>query len=124
EAAQQAEKLEAAARGGDFAFVAAHNDECVATLERLLADLSALLAGEAADDEAQKPLKETPDAATLEKLRAASAAYDMDGVDAALTELESYRYENRQELIAWLREQANATELARIAERLAKAEGD
>jgi hypothetical protein len=53
-------------------------------------------------------------------LEATCAAYDMDGVDAALAELESHRYEIRQELVTWLREQADATELPRMAETLAK----
>jgi CheY-like chemotaxis protein len=116
---QQAAKLEAAARNGDFAFIAAHNAECVETLERLLADLSALLAKGGKEE---KPLREAPDAETLARLKTACAAYDMDGVDAALAELESYRYRNRQELVVWLREQAQTMELARIAEALTEAE--
>ncbi|MDR1243395.1 MAG: response regulator, partial [Deltaproteobacteria bacterium] len=111
----KAEKLEEAAINGDFAFIAAHNAECVKTLERLLADLSALLAQ---GGQEEKPLKEAPDAETLARLKAACAAYDMDGVDAALVELEACRYRNRQELVVWLREQAQAMELARMAAAL------
>jgi CheY-like chemotaxis protein len=114
-ASRKAEKLEEAAINGDFAFIAAHNAECLETLDGLLADLSALLAE---GDKEEKPLREEPDAATLARLKAACAAYDMDGVDAALAELDACRYRNRQELIVWLHEQAQAMELARMAEAL------
>jgi CheY-like chemotaxis protein len=114
-AGRKAEKLEEAAINGDFAFIAAHNAECVETLERLLADLSALLAKGGL---AEKPLKEAPDAETLARLKAACAAYDVDGVDAALEELDAYHYQNRQELVVWLHEQAQAMEFARMAEAL------
>jgi hypothetical protein len=118
-AGRKAEKLEAAAINGDFAFIAAHNPECVETLEGLLADLSAL---PAKGDREEKPLREAPDAETLARLKAACAAYDMDGVDAALAELDACRYRTRQELVVWLREQAQMMELARMAKALAKAE--
>ncbi|MDR2669451.1 MAG: response regulator, partial [Desulfovibrio sp.] len=114
-AGRKAEKLEEAAMNGDFAFIAAHNAECVETLERLLADLSALPAKAGRDE---KPLKEAPDTETLARLKTACAAYDMDGVDAALAELEAYHYQNRQELVVWLHEQAQVMELARMAEAL------
>jgi signal transduction histidine kinase/DNA-binding NarL/FixJ family response regulator/HPt (histidine-containing phosphotransfer) domain-containing protein len=120
--ARQAAELEAAARNGNFAFVAEHNSECIETVERLLADLSDLLAKTA--DETEKPLREAPDAATLARLGTACAAYDMDGVDAAMAELEAFRYQNRQELVVWLREQARAMELQRMADELAKPEAD
>jgi HPt (histidine-containing phosphotransfer) domain-containing protein len=114
-ASREAEKLEEAAVNGDFAFIAAHNAECVETLDRLLADLSALLAK---GDQDEKPLKEAPDAETLARLKAACAAYDIDGVDAALAELDAYHYQNRQELVVWLHEQAQMMELVRMAEAL------
>ncbi|MDR0439985.1 MAG: response regulator [Candidatus Accumulibacter sp.] len=115
---QKAAELEAAARNGNFAFIAAHNFECMEAVEQLLVELSDLLAKTA--DKTEKPLKETPDAATLARLEAACVAYDMDGVDAAMAELEAFRYENRQELIVWLREQARAMELRHMADELAK----
>ncbi|MDR1536359.1 MAG: transporter substrate-binding domain-containing protein [Planctomycetota bacterium] len=114
-----AAELEEAARNGDFAFIAAKNAECLDELERLLAGLAALLAR---GGKGEKPLREAPDPETLAKLKAACAAYDMDGVDAALAELEGCRYQNRQELVVWLREQALALELARMAGELARLE--
>ncbi|MDR2604415.1 MAG: Hpt domain-containing protein, partial [Desulfovibrio sp.] len=114
-AGRMAEKLETAAINGDFAFIATHNAECVETLERLLAALSAL---PAKGDRDERPLKDAPDAATLARLKAACAAYDIDGVDAALAELDACRYRNRQELVVWLHEQAQVMELASMAEAL------
>ena len=89
-------------------------------MERLLADISDCLAKTA--DETEKPLKDAPDAATLSRLAAACAAYDMDGVDAAMAELEAFGYQSRQELVDWLWEQARAMELRRMADELAKLE--
>ena len=118
----EAAELEAAARNGNFAFITEHNSECIERVERLLADISDCLAKTA--DETEKPLKDAPDAATLSRLAAACAAYDMDGVDAALAELEAFCYQSRQELVDWLREQARAMELRRMADELAKLEAD
>ena len=115
---EKAAELETAARNGDFAFVEAHNAECIEIVERLLADLSDLLAQTA--DETEKPLKEAPDAATLSRLRAACVAYEMDGVDAAMADLDGFRYRSQQELVVWLREQARAMELQRMADELEK----
>jgi signal transduction histidine kinase/CheY-like chemotaxis protein len=120
-AAGLAAELEEEAVNGDFAFVAAKNGECIETLERLLSDLSALLVkGDGCREE--KPLKDAPDAETLAKLKAACAAYDMDGADAALAELEAYRYLTRQDLVDRLCEQALATDFARMVEELAQPE--
>jgi CheY-like chemotaxis protein len=114
---QQAEKLEAAARKSDLAFIAAHNSECVEAVERLLADLSALLKD---GQGAEKPLGDAPDPELLARLGAACAAYDMDGVDAAMAELDACRYRSQQDIVDWLRDQAGVMELGRMAEELAK----
>ncbi|MDR0672301.1 MAG: transporter substrate-binding domain-containing protein [Zoogloeaceae bacterium] len=117
EVSQKAARLEAAAKEGDLAFIGANNADFVEMTARLLASLSAF---PAESGEAEKPLKNAPDPETLARLEAAAIAYDMDSVDAALAELESYRYRNRQAFVAWLREQAEAMELSRMAEALAK----
>ncbi|MDR2452807.1 MAG: transporter substrate-binding domain-containing protein [Candidatus Accumulibacter sp.] len=119
---RKAAELEAAARNGDFTFIAEHNFVWIGRVERMLADLSKLLAQIA--DEMEKPLKDAPDAATLARLKTACAAYDMDGVDRAMAELEAFRYRERQEFIIWLREQARAMELQGMAEELAKREAE
>ncbi|MDR1490253.1 MAG: transporter substrate-binding domain-containing protein [Desulfovibrio sp.] len=120
-AAGQAAELEEEARNGNFAFVTEKNGECIEMLERLLSDLSVLLEKGDGCREA-KPLRDAPDAETFAKLKTACAAYDMDGVDAALAELEVYRYRTRQDLIDRLREHALTTDFARMAEELAQPE--
>ncbi|MDR3090294.1 MAG: transporter substrate-binding domain-containing protein [Desulfobulbaceae bacterium] len=114
-------ELEAAGRGGDSDFIDAHNGELLAMTEQLLMDLSDLLARDTAG-EADKPPKDAPDAATLARLQAACRAYDMDGIDAAMTELSTYRYQRHQELILQLRQWMRAMELEKMAEGLARFE--
>jgi signal transduction histidine kinase/FixJ family two-component response regulator/HPt (histidine-containing phosphotransfer) domain-containing protein len=114
---RMAEDLERAAATGNFEFVKTHNDDFLAATWKLLADLSAFL--ENLDRENQKPKKDAPDSETLRKLRAACAAYDMDGVDRAMIELENYVYERQPELTEWLRERVNTMEFQQIMDKLA-----
>jgi signal transduction histidine kinase/CheY-like chemotaxis protein len=116
-AGKAAEELERAAEAGDLAFIGARNDAFLKTLESLLAALGALL--RAVDEEKRKPRKEEPDAAALRRLREACAAYDMDGADKAMAELERFSYERRADEIVWLRERVDEADFTRIAERLA-----
>ena len=113
----KAKELEMAARSSDFAFVTAHNADFIASARALIAELDAMLAKTGAGG---KPEKDAPDPQALERLRQACANYDMDGVDTALAELESFRYASAQgqELLLWLREQVDGMELRRIEERL------
>ncbi|MDR3157457.1 MAG: hypothetical protein LBU11_00270 [Zoogloeaceae bacterium] len=55
-----------------------------------------------------------------ERLEAAAR----DGVDAALAELDTWRYQKRQELVIWLRPQAKTMEFTRMTEALRKAGGE
>ncbi len=63
-----------------------------------------------------------PDAALLEQLRAACRAFDMDGVDAAMEQLESFKYERGGEQLAWLRERVDAMAFEDIAGMVASDE--
>jgi CheY-like chemotaxis protein len=110
----QAKELERAARKGDFAFVTAHNAAFVASAEQLVADLDRMLSSVAPG----KPEKDSPDPDALERLREACGRYDMDGVDTAMSELESFSYAYEEDLVPWLREQVDRTDLSRIEERL------
>jgi hypothetical protein len=109
-----AEDLERAAQAGDFAFIREHNGAFLKAAEELIAALSSLLAGA----EEGKARREEPDAAALGRLREACAGYDMDGVDAAMAELEGYSYERRQEFVVWLRERVDAMEFQQILDAL------
>jgi signal transduction histidine kinase/CheY-like chemotaxis protein len=113
---KKAEELEHAAQNGDFAFVKANNELFLPAAEKLLADLSALLNN--FQEENRKPKKDEPDAGVLDRLREACAKYDMDGVDTAMAELESFTYESRPELTAWLRERVDMMDFRQILEKL------
>ena len=54
----------------------------------------------------------------MQKLRKCCEDYDMDGVDKAMSELESMRYVADAGLVAWLREKVNITDFTSIALRL------
>jgi CheY-like chemotaxis protein len=73
--------------------------------------------------EAGRPVKERekrgePDRLTLERLCVAAAKNDTNAVEGILEELEGYRYERGEDLILWLREQAENFEYEAIHERL------
>ena len=108
----RAAALEKAAKAGDFDFVAANNDAFLEATERLVDDLDALLR-HMAD---LKPKRDQPDRGVLDRLRAACEAYDMDGVDAAMAELELYEYDDG--LVAWLREHVDRMNVTQIKETL------
>ena len=111
-----AETLEKAAREGDFAFVSKNNVFFWETVEALIAGLNDLLRQMASLG--RKPGRDQPDEETLKKLLAACEAYDMDGVDAAMAELESFEYESGGGLLAWLKENVAQMNLRQIKERL------
>ncbi len=57
--------------------------------------------------DSNKPYAYKPDPSLLEELREACRAYDMDGVDKVMGQLEAFRYEHGEELISWLREKVD-----------------
>ncbi|MDR1158604.1 MAG: response regulator [Oscillospiraceae bacterium] len=113
---RQAEALEAAAKQGDFASVSQENNAFLARVETLLADLSALLSN--MESAAEKPTKEAPDGALLEKILEGSRLFDASAMEEAMTTLEEYRYETGADLVSWLREQLDNLEYDTICERL------
>ena len=70
------------------------------------------------DVKTAKPVKEKPDAEVLAKLLHACEIYDMDGVDAAMAEIEKYGYEADEGLAAWLRERTDVTDFEAVARKL------
>jgi signal transduction histidine kinase/CheY-like chemotaxis protein len=109
-----AETLEKAAKAGDFDFVAVNNAAFLEAAEKLVGDLDALLRSMTDP----KPKLDQPDRDALNRLMAACEAYAMDGVDAAMAELESYEYESDNGLVAWLREHVDRMNVTQIKERL------
>ena len=114
--ADLAETLEKASKAGDYVYVSAHNGVFLETARRLVADIEAMLAANGNDHPQEK--RTAPDRKTLEKLREACIQYDMDGVDAAIEELEAFTYETGGELINWLRDSAEQMNFADIIEKL------
>jgi HPt (histidine-containing phosphotransfer) domain-containing protein len=115
-AGKMAEELERAAQSGDFGFVRENNGAFTEAVEKLVADISAM--PDVLGMEVRKPKRAEPDAGALDRLREACAKYDMDGVDKAMAELEGFTYDNRPELIPWLRERVDMMEFRQILNRL------
>jgi len=111
----KAESLEKAAKAGDIDFVLGNNDAFMEAVEKLATAIEGML-----DKlpEETKPKKDKPERALLEKLLAACEAYDMDGVDAAMTEIESSEYEAGDDLVIWLRKTIEKMDFAKIKKRL------
>jgi CheY-like chemotaxis protein len=116
----RAAALEKAAKAGDFDFVSANNDAFLEAAENLVNDLDALLR----QMTNPKPKRNRPDRDVLDKLMAACEAYDMDGVDAAMAELERCEYESDGGLVAWLREHVDRMNFAQVRARLLALETD
>ena len=112
----QAEALEKAAREGNYDFVAANNSSFIEGVEELIKALEETFRQMAADS--PKLQKDKPDIQVLSKLLAACEAYDMDGVDAAMEEIENCEYKSDEGLAAWLRENVDLMNFAQIREKL------
>ena len=111
-----AEALEKAAKAGDFDFVRTHNPDFIKTVDELIAYIDDLTAN--MSSASSKPLKEKPDSETLSALLAACKNYDMDGVDAAMEQMEKFEYESDGELATWLRTNVDRMNFKQIEEKL------
>jgi HPt (histidine-containing phosphotransfer) domain-containing protein len=116
ETGDMAEALEKAANAGNYDYIAANDSAFTDTARKLISDIEAMLAEMRAGR--NKPKKDKPDAAVLERLREACINYEMANADEAIAELEAFEYESDGELVAWLRENAEQTNFDEIAERL------
>jgi CheY-like chemotaxis protein len=112
----QAETLEFAAKAGDFALVNGQTDDFLTAVQTLLKGLSDMLQEITASN--PKAKKAEPDAKVLAALLEACKTFDIDEVDKAMDELESYEYESGSELVEWLRTQLNQMGFEQITERL------
>ena len=112
----KAEALEKAAKEGNMEFVAANNEVFIGSAEKLIDSLDNFLAG--INPGNSKPKKDKPDSLSLSKLLSACEAYNMDGVDAAMAEIEEYTYESDDGLAVWLRECVDEMNFSRIKDKL------
>jgi len=115
-----AESLEKASSAGDFSYVSEHNPAFLKLAWKLINDLDETL--KALDAENPKPVKPRPDRAILIRLRDACRRFDMDNLDAAMEEIEQYRYESDDGLVNWLREAVSKMEMTQIVDRLSNFE--
>jgi PAS domain S-box-containing protein len=122
EIGKQAEKLEAAAKSGDYEGVERDNGGFIGKTEALLARIGELLRKTGAQGEAKKKAP-APDSALLERLLEASKRFKSTVMEDILTELEGYEYESGGDLVEWLREQMDNLEYEAIQERLEGVKG-
>jgi hypothetical protein len=108
--------LEHAAKAGDLAFIRENHRVFIQAADQLLDGLNAEISRTTEGD--PKPRKTEPAEEILENLAQACRAFDIDGVDRAMEELESCEYETGADLIAWLREKADGMGFKEIAGRL------
>jgi len=111
-----AENLEKAAKAGDYDYVFTHNPTFLDAAWKLIHDLENMLSD--IDEENPKPEKEKLDGETLSRLLAACEAYDMDAVDAAMADIDNYRYAADNVLVDWLRKNVKMMNFGQIIERL------
>ena len=111
-----AEALENAAFAGDYSYILTHNDSLAEKTLDLISNINKMVERFEADN--LKIIKEKPDNDTLMRMRQACVDYNMDEVDAALDELESFSYETNGDLITWLRENVEQMNFDDIIERL------
>jgi PAS domain S-box-containing protein len=119
---EAAKNLETMSREGNLSGVLAQNGKLIKDTETVVANIkewleqhdtrSALLPGNA------KPLLKAPDREVLSRLLQSCENYDMSGIDTAMSELESADYEEDGDLITWLKEKIDVSEITEAAERL------
>jgi CheY-like chemotaxis protein len=114
---EKAEALEHAAKASDLDFVRENHGLFIQAVDQLLEGINAEISR--VEVENQKPRKTEPAGEILENLLHACRDFDIDGVDKAMTELESCEYETGADLVAWLREKADGMGFKEIAGRLA-----
>ncbi|MDR0442494.1 MAG: response regulator [Treponema sp.] len=112
----KAEALEKAAKEGDFNFVTANNSVFIFEIKNLVDNLAKAL--EQITPQKQKTKKDKPGREDLLKLRAACESFDMDSLEAAMAQIETYEYEKDGELVTWLRENADQLNFSEITEKL------
>ncbi|MCL2122575.1 MAG: ATP-binding protein [Desulfovibrionaceae bacterium] len=113
-----AEGLEHAATAGDFKYVDKHNPTFLDAAWKLVHDIEDMFS--MMNTENTKPKKDKPDGETLSKILTACKVYDMDGVEAAMAEIDRYQYQADGGLVDWLRENVKLTNFKQITEKLSE----
>jgi len=115
---KMAEALEYAAKDANVDYIRANNTGFIKATEDLIQRIEGML--KQISKENPKPKKDILDKALLEKLLEACKAYDMDGIDAAMSEIEKFEYECDDGLAHWLRENVEAMNFSQIDAKLSE----
>jgi PAS domain S-box-containing protein len=119
-----ARELEFGMKEGNVKMVQLRNGELVEQARGLIEGLTALLDGWEASQPVEKKEKQAePDRELLKKLSEATAAFNSNETEEVLAKLEQYQYERGEELIQWLREQAENFDYDAIHKRLEELSG-
>jgi PAS domain S-box-containing protein len=119
ETAEMALEMETAAKEGNRTLVRARHGDLEGKARALVEELRALIAEwEGAQPESAREQRAAPDRALLRRLCECAVEFKASGVEDALRELEQYRYETGDELIRWLREQADNFDYDNLQKRL------
>jgi HPt (histidine-containing phosphotransfer) domain-containing protein len=108
--------LEQAADKGKLSYIKERNPVFLETAKLLIDSLDELFFD--IEIENPKPIKESPDKATLAKLLDACKSFNMDDLDMAVEELERYKYESDDGFMDWLHETLSTMDLRQIAAKL------
>ena len=111
----RAEVLEEKARAEDLKFLRANHPAFLDATTRLILAIEKTLGKIAAD----KPKKDKPDAEILSRIKTACDTYDIDGLDAAMADLEAFEYESDDGLAVWLRENVDRMNYEEINGKIA-----
>jgi len=118
---QAAANLEAKSRAEDLDGVLAENNQFIKDMETLVANIKTWLEQHNAYTE-KKVLLKAPDPELLAWLRQSCEEYNMSGIDNAISELDSADYETGADLITWIKEKIEISEISEVAARLAQYE--
>jgi len=114
--AQKAKLLEDAARAENFDYISQNNDLLKSEAMELIKKIEAVI--EDIDAELPRNMKEKPDAGSLSRLCAACEVYDMDGVDAAMEEIDAHTYTSDEGLAEWLKAKVDLMSFSEIVAKL------
>ena len=120
EVGSAAKDLEEAAKTGNFDYIVKHNPAFLEAAGKMVSDIEDLLAKIEAEN--PKPEKDRPDADTLAKLLDACKNFDMDGIDAAMSLIEKFKYISDDGLADWLRDNVDRMNIKQIVEKISNME--
>jgi len=108
--------LEMLSRAGDLQGVLALNGKLIADAETLVANIKAWLREN--DIHKAKPRLKAPDKELLAMLLQSCDNYDIEGIDKAMSGLESADYEEGADLVEWLKKKIGISKISEVTERL------